>query len=220
VNYGFGYMGIGFVGGFWSGTVFRYNTAVTNVNRTVIRNVYVDRNIVNRTIITNNRVSFNGPRGVMARPMPQEQMAMRERHFQPTPTQFAHQQSAGQDRAQLASFNHGRPPVVAMDSVNGRRFNPQGRIANNVSSGRVTAPERRSEQQQRPSQGIRSAEPVPRQPAKVDNRERNINRQVSADHRVNGGRAAPAEKGNINREQNHPGRPASEEKHNEKVAPR
>src|SRR5579872_1468061 len=40
VNYGFGYMGIGFVGGMWRGHDFEYNTAVVHVNTTVIRNVY------------------------------------------------------------------------------------------------------------------------------------------------------------------------------------
>ncbi|MGH9583134.1 MAG: YXWGXW repeat-containing protein, partial [Bryobacteraceae bacterium] len=31
VHYGFGYTGVGFVGGYWSGGVFRYNTAVARV---------------------------------------------------------------------------------------------------------------------------------------------------------------------------------------------
>ncbi len=46
VNYGFGYMGIGFVGGMWAGREFRYNTAVMHVNTTVIHNTYVDRTSV------------------------------------------------------------------------------------------------------------------------------------------------------------------------------
>ena len=32
VNYGFGYMGVGFAGGVWRGGVFAYNTAVVHVN--------------------------------------------------------------------------------------------------------------------------------------------------------------------------------------------
>src|SRR3974390_144472 len=31
INYGFGYTGVGFVGGAWHGSVYSYNTAVTNV---------------------------------------------------------------------------------------------------------------------------------------------------------------------------------------------
>jgi hypothetical protein len=54
---------------------------------------------------------------------------MREQHFQPTSNQLAHERTAGQDRNQLASMNHGRPANTAMDSVNGRAYNQQGRIA-------------------------------------------------------------------------------------------
>jgi len=46
VNYGFGYYGHGYVGGTWHGGVFRYNTAVTNVNTRVVHNVYADRSVV------------------------------------------------------------------------------------------------------------------------------------------------------------------------------
>ena len=55
VNYGFGYMGVGFVGGAWRGRVFAYNTAVVHVNTVVVRNVYVDRTIVERNTIVNDR---------------------------------------------------------------------------------------------------------------------------------------------------------------------
>ena len=47
VNYGFGYGGVGFGGGRWEGGHFAYNTAVVNVNRTVIHNTYVDRTVIN-----------------------------------------------------------------------------------------------------------------------------------------------------------------------------
>src|SRR5215472_16539030 len=40
INYGFGYTGVGFAGGFWRGGVYQYNTAVTNVNTTIIHNTY------------------------------------------------------------------------------------------------------------------------------------------------------------------------------------
>lgn len=197
VNYGYGYFGVGFAGGFWSGGVFRYNTAIVNVNRTVIRNVYVDRNVL-RNVAMNNRVSFNGRGGVMARPTAQEQMAMREQHFQPTAVQMAHQQSASQDRNQLASVNHGRPAVPAMHSVNERASNQQRRIANGVASGQLTAGETRD----------------------LEHREQNINRQVAPERNANGGRLAPQEHQQIRREQNSASRPISQEKHNEKVAPR
>src|SRR6202012_4138696 len=40
VNYGYGYGGVGFGGGQWVGGHFSYNTAVANVNTTVIHNTY------------------------------------------------------------------------------------------------------------------------------------------------------------------------------------
>src|SRR5579863_8554639 len=73
VNYGFGYGGVGFVGGEWRGGVFAYNTAVVHVNTEVVRNVYVNRTVVNNTIIV-NRTSFNGTGGITARANAQEQI--------------------------------------------------------------------------------------------------------------------------------------------------
>jgi hypothetical protein len=146
VNYGFGYAGVGFVGGAWAGSVFRYNTAVLNVNTTVVRNVYVDRTVVNNTTVV-NRASFNGPGGVNARPSPQEQAYTREPHVQPLPTQISHEQAAGRDRAQLASVNGGRPAAAAMDRVNGQRFGAQGRPA----GGAAPAPARANAAAARPN---------------------------------------------------------------------
>src|SRR6201987_6577518 len=57
INYGFGYGGVGFVGGEWRGGVFHYNTAVTHVNTTVIHNTYVNNTVINRTTV--NNVSYN-----------------------------------------------------------------------------------------------------------------------------------------------------------------
>ena len=62
INYGFGYGGVGFVGGRWNGGVFAYNTAVMHVNTTVIHNTYVDRTVVNNVTV-NNHVSYNGGTG-------------------------------------------------------------------------------------------------------------------------------------------------------------
>src|SRR5215469_7539371 len=61
INYGFGYTGVGFVGGAWHGGVYSYNTAVTNVNTTVVHNTYNTTVINNNTTV--NRVSYNGGTG-------------------------------------------------------------------------------------------------------------------------------------------------------------
>jgi WXXGXW repeat (2 copies) len=109
INYGFGYTGVGFAGGYWRGGAFVYNRAVTNVNVTVIHNTYVQ----NVHVTEVNRVSFNGPGGVQARPTPGEMAAERERHFGPTNLQAQHEHMAANNRAQWASENHGRPAFAA-----------------------------------------------------------------------------------------------------------
>ncbi len=128
INYGFGYIGVGFVGGEWFGGHFRYNTAVVNVNRTVVRNTYVNRTVINN--VTVNRTSFNGPGGISAQPRPQERMAMNERHIQPTGQQLSHQTMAHNDKGQFASANHGAPRTSAVNQVSNRPFSQQARTPN------------------------------------------------------------------------------------------
>ncbi len=110
INYGFGYGGVGFVGGMWVGGAFRYNTAVTNVNVNVVHNTYV-----NRTVIVNNssHTSFNGGTGgVTAQPTPAEKQAENERHTPATSAQTQHEQAAGANKSQFYSANHGQPSVA------------------------------------------------------------------------------------------------------------
>lgn len=112
INYGFGYTGAGFYGGYWRGGVYNYNRSVTNVNVTNVTNVYNTTVINNNTTI--NKVSYNGgPGGATAQPNAAEQAAARERHIAPTSMQTQHQQSASTNRALLASANHGQPPIAA-----------------------------------------------------------------------------------------------------------
>ncbi|WP_448700700.1 YXWGXW repeat-containing protein [Mucilaginibacter sp. AW1-3] len=125
INYGFGYIGVGFVGGGWYGGHFRYNTAVVNVNRTVIHNTYVNREVIRN--VSTNRTSFNGPGGINARPRPQERVAMNERHINPTSQQVSHQTAASHNRGQFASANHGVPHTTA---VSNRSFDRQNRTPN------------------------------------------------------------------------------------------
>jgi hypothetical protein len=128
INYGGGYLGIGFAGGAWSGGHFRYNTAVVNVNRTVIHNTYIDKTvIVNHTVINNNHASFNGGSGgVQAKPRPEELAAEKEHHIPPTSAQQSHAQHAMQNKASFSKANGGRPANVAMNKVGGTHFNAEG----------------------------------------------------------------------------------------------
>jgi hypothetical protein len=113
INYGFGYGGVGFVGGRWNGGVFAYNTAVMHVNTTVIHNTYVDRTVVNNVTV-NNHVSYNGGTGgVVAQPNAAERAAANEHHVAPTAMQTQHEHTASTNRALLASENHGKPAIAA-----------------------------------------------------------------------------------------------------------
>ena len=111
IDYGFGYTGSGYEGGYWRGRDFFYNRSVNNVNGVNIRNVY------NRTVVNNvrtTRVAFNGgPGGINARPTAAEMTAEHERHIAATSLQEQHRNLARQDRAQFASVNHGKPSVMA-----------------------------------------------------------------------------------------------------------
>jgi hypothetical protein len=110
LNYGFGYFGIGFVGGTWAGGTFNYNTAVTNVNTTIIHDTYFDKTVINRSLFTHRRVSFNGGHGgLSARPTAAQRAIARRPHVDPTAEQLRHAQMAGLNRNNLAAFNHGRP---------------------------------------------------------------------------------------------------------------
>jgi YXWGXW repeat-containing protein len=193
INYGFGYGGVGFVGGRWAGGGFVYNTAVTNVNTTVVKNVYVDKTVINNTTVVNNHYSFHGKGGVTAQPTAAEQAAMHEQHVQPTSNQLSHEQSARGDRNQLASVNHGRPATSSMDSVNGRRYDQQARIANGVHNGTLS----------------------PSETAHLEKQQQKINQQTAADRQANGGKLTAQEKKNINHEQNAASRQIYKDKHNE-----
>lgn len=109
INYGFGYGGVGFVGGEWRGGAFFYNRSVTNVSVTNVTNVY------NRTVVVNeNHVAFNGGAGgVQARATAQEEAYAREPHRTALASQVEHEHMASQNRENFASQNHGRPAVAA-----------------------------------------------------------------------------------------------------------
>ncbi len=111
VSYGFGYTGVGFAGGCWSGGVFTYNRAVTNVGTSIsVANVY------NKTVINNNttNVSFNGGAGgIRAEPTPQERAFSNEPHMGPSSQQLDHHRLASKNPDLKFAKNHGAPAVAA-----------------------------------------------------------------------------------------------------------
>lgn len=140
IDYGYGYMGVGFVGGEWRDGAFAYNTAVMRVNTTVIHNTYVNENIVReRTVVNDRHVAYNGgPGGIRHDPTPTERSAMSARHTGPTQVQMQHVQSARSDRTSYAKVNGGHPHTLAM----ARPAEPAGagREANRPGSPARTAP--------------------------------------------------------------------------------
>jgi len=111
INYGFGYPGTGFYGGYWRDHRYFYNRNVNNVNINIVHNTY------NTTVVQNttfNRVSFNGGSGgTTARPTPVEINASRQHRVAMTSEQVQHQHTAATNRNLFASANHGRPDVTA-----------------------------------------------------------------------------------------------------------
>jgi hypothetical protein len=111
VDYGYGYGGAGYEGGYWDHGVFAYNRTVNNFGGVAIVNVY------ERTIIVNpnaTRVSFNGGNGgTTAQPTPHELAAANERRVPATAVQMEHQHAASTNKALFASQNHGQPVIAA-----------------------------------------------------------------------------------------------------------
>ena len=135
INYGFGYTGVGFFGGYWRGGTYYYNRSVTNVDVTVVRNTYNTTVVNNNTTI--NRVSFNGGAGgTTVRPTSREMAAARGHHIPMTSEQTQHQQAASTNRTLLSSVNHGRPDVAATSRPG--QFNRRGA----AETGRPVAPNR------------------------------------------------------------------------------
>lgn len=77
-------------------------------------------------------------------------------------------------------------------SVNDRRADQQQRIANGVQSGQLTAGETKN----------------------LESREANVNREIHADRKANGGTLTPQERRQVNRQQNNLSRSVYNDKHN------
>jgi hypothetical protein len=83
-----------------------------------------------------------------------------------------------------------------MDSVNGRRYNQQGRIANGISSGQMTAGETKN----------------------IEGREAGLNNEIHNDRAANGGTLTPQERGQVNQQQNNLSKSIYNDKHNANTA--
>lgn len=135
INYGFGYGGVGFVGGEWRGGAFYYNRSVTNVSVTNVTNVY------NKTVVVNNTTttSFNGGTGgVQAQPTPEERAAMNEPHTAPLAAQTQQEHLASQNKQNFASANGGKPAIAATSKAGD--FSAKSAVPARSSGGEYHAP--------------------------------------------------------------------------------
>ncbi|MGA8028979.1 MAG: hypothetical protein WB992_17705 [Bryobacteraceae bacterium] len=74
--------------------------------------------------------------------------------------------------------------------------------------------ERRENQQDRIAQGVKSGQLTPGETANVENKERALNGEISADRKADGGKLTGAEKQQINRQQNGLSKQIYTDKHN------
>jgi hypothetical protein len=111
VDYGFGYPGHGYWGGYWRENHFWYNREVTNVTNVQITNVY-SKTVVNN--VTVNHISYvGGPGGLTASPNAEEERVAHEHHTAATTVQVRHRESAATRPELVASVNHGKPEIAA-----------------------------------------------------------------------------------------------------------
>jgi len=109
--------------------------------------------------------------------------------------QASHERSAGSNRANFVSENHGRPATPAMSRVNAREGNQQARIAQGVHSGQLT----------------------PRETSHLENKEAHINNEVRNDRAANGGHLTQQEREQVNHQQNAASKQIYNDKHNAKT---
>jgi WXXGXW repeat (2 copies) len=111
VNYGFGYPGRGYEGGYWRDNRFWYNREANNVTNVHIQNVY-SKTVINN--VTVNHISYvGGPGGLTAQPTAEEQRVAHQHHAPPTPGQLQHREKAAARPELVASVNHGKPEIAA-----------------------------------------------------------------------------------------------------------
>jgi hypothetical protein len=119
INYGFGYGGVGYMGGRWAGNAFEYNRAVNNVNASVVHHVYHEPVVSHAG---SSRVSYNGgPGGTSSVPTAQERLAAESRlppqpermYLQPTPRPAPSTPSATHQVASAPQRVVSRTPTAA-----------------------------------------------------------------------------------------------------------
>jgi hypothetical protein len=125
VDYGYGYEGDGYDGGYWQNGGFFYNDTVNNIAGVGIAHAYSKQVAAHENA---KRVSYNGGEGgLRAKPTEQQQAFAHEKHVGPTTLQTAHVKMASQDPSLRESNNKGLPPIAATSRPD--NFKGEGVIA-------------------------------------------------------------------------------------------
>lgn len=136
IDYGYGYNGHGYAGGYWKHGAFYYNRSVNNVYGTNIRNTY---NRADNNDRRTPRISYNGgPHGINARPTSAEQAADRGHHVLPTAIQMQHERGARANPAQRVSPKHRMPEIAATPQPG--KFTGSGVVRVNPAKGTYDIP--------------------------------------------------------------------------------
>ena len=168
INYGHGYAGVGYQGGYWDRGSFSYNRTVNNVSNVHVTNVYSSR----VTNVQNTHVSFNGGRGgVQMSASKNEQIINSMPHNQATSRQAEHETQAHTMPDQRMSVNHGAPRVAATpepgayNAANVEHTRAERAAASQQRpQARAPQPQRENQQQQRQPQPQHENRPQQRQP--------------------------------------------------------
>ncbi|HEY1900499.1 MAG TPA: YXWGXW repeat-containing protein [Steroidobacteraceae bacterium] len=138
VNYGFGYTGQGYQGGYWHGGAFFYNRSVANFGHVNIVNVY---NTPVRQV-TVSHVSFNGGAGgVQRQPTQAERRAMSAHHAGPTALQRQQQQRAASMPAMHRGQNGGHPQILTTQRAGDFAHAGPGAVNHGAVNHHAAAPE-------------------------------------------------------------------------------
>ncbi len=110
INYGFGYTGVGFEGGYWRAGVYTYNRTVVNVGLSVNVALY-SKPVAGGS---GTQTSFNGGKGgIQAQPAAQERAFANEHRIGMTGQQIGHHKLAAKDSTLKFRNNSGKPGIAA-----------------------------------------------------------------------------------------------------------
>jgi len=125
----------------------------------------------------------------------------------------------GETRADRAA-NGGKLTSSEKTQINNQQNHLSNQIyqdkhnANTAQYGNNKVGQRRENQQDRIAQGVKSGQLTAGETAKLENQQKGINRQVSADRKANGGTLTKGEKTQVNHEQNQASKNIYAKKHN------